>query len=329
MKVMKRITTVIFSIVCSLILLQTNAQKEKKEYPFSKEDNISKSYPAAGNSLNIENKFGKVEIITWNSNEIKVDVHIKVSSSNKEYAEKTFDAIKVNDEKNGNDISLKTSIKSAGCNNCNNSMKIDYTVHLPADTKLKIKNSFGPIIIPDYNGELSIENKFGDMTAQTLSNIKSLLFEFGTANINSLNNVDAAFKFSSVELNNLTGNNNFKFDFCNAVKIKLANILYSLNINESYSTINLKPEPNFSASYNINTNFSSFVNRSDIDIQRTNEPTSKYGPDSKKIYEGKSGNGTAKVEIKSKFGNIIIGEPKPGDIKEKKHKDTDSENEEI
>lgn len=322
---MKRIISVIFSLALCLIVLNTNAQKEKKEYPYSKEDNISKSYPAAGNSLDIENSFGKVEIITWNSNEIKVDVHIKASSTNKEHAEKTFDAIKVSDAKKDNTIFFKTSIgKSGGCNNCSNSMNIDYTVHLPATTKLNIKNSFGAITIPDYTGELSIESKFGGVTAKSLSNVKKLHVEFGSANITSLENVDAIIKFSSLTLNNLDGNNKLKLEFCNSVKIGLANSLISLSMSESYSTVNLKPASNLSASYAINTNFSSVVNRSDIDIQRTDKPE-KYGPNAKKTYEGKSGNGSAKIDVKSSFGKIIIGEPKSGDIKEKKKKDKDND----
>lgn len=322
---MKRITSVIFSLTLCLILLNTNAQKQKKEYPYSKEDNISKSYPAAGNNLDIENSFGKVEIITWNSNEIKVDVHIKASSTNKEHAEKTFDAIKISDDKSNNTIFLKTSIgKSGGCNNCSNSMNIDYTVHLPATTKLSIKNSFGTITIPDYSGELSIESKFGGITAKALPNVKKLQVEFGNANITSIENVDAAIKFSSLDLGNLAGNNKLKFEFCNSVKIGLANSLSTLNIDESYSTVNLKPASNLSASYAINTNFSSVLNRSDIDIQRTDKPE-KYGPNAKKTYAGQSGNGSAKIDIKSNFGKIIIGEPKSGDIKEKKQKNKDSE----
>ena len=41
-----------------------------------RERNISKTYPASGNTLNIDNQFGNVKIITWDKNEIKVDIHI-------------------------------------------------------------------------------------------------------------------------------------------------------------------------------------------------------------------------------------------------------------
>jgi hypothetical protein len=207
-------------------------------------------------------------------------------------------------------------------------MSIDYTVHLPADTKLNIKNSFGQITIPDYSGELSIESKFGGITAQALSNIKKLQVEFGSAKINSLESVDAVFKFSSIELTKISGSNTTKLEFCSSVKIGLANSISSLNLNESYSTVNLKPESNLSASYTIRTSFSSFVNRSNIDIQRTDQPE-KYGPDSNKTYEGKSGSGSIPIKIKSEFGKIIIGEPKPDDIKEKKQKGKNRDSEEI
>jgi hypothetical protein len=61
------------------------------------------------------------------------------------------------------------------------------------------------------------------------------------------------------------------------------------------------------------------VDRSNAGIRRTDTPD-KYGPDSDKTYEGKSGNGSAKIDIKSSFGKIILGEPTADDIKDKKDK---------
>lgn len=313
---------ILFSVLnLALCLWVTSAvaQKEKKRYEHVKERNINKTYSASGNSLSIDNSFGKVEILTTTGNEIKVDVHIEASSDNVDNAERTFNAISVTDEKNGSNISFKTSIKNnnnKGCNNCHNSMNIDYTVHLPASVKLNIENSFGDIAIPDYSGEVSLSSKFGSLTAGVLSNVKEVKVEFGDAKIKGMDNVLSTFKFSTIEIENLAGSNTLKFEFCNAAKVNLNANLSALKINESYSTINLRPAVNLSASYNVRTSFGRLVNRSNIEINRTDKPD-EYGPDSDKDYEGKSGSGSIKIDIKSSFGNIIIGEPKPGDIKEK------------
>src|SRR6185436_10091803 len=73
-------------------------KKEKQRYEFFKERNISKTYTASGNTLNIDNQFGTVKIVTWDKNEIKVDIHIEASSTQKELADKTFEKIDVTDK---------------------------------------------------------------------------------------------------------------------------------------------------------------------------------------------------------------------------------------
>ena len=74
---------------------------------------------------------------------------------------------------------------------------------------------------------------------------------------------------------------------------------------------------NLSASYTITTSYGSLIDKTDIGISRTDTPD-KYGPDLNRRYEGKSGSGTVKIDIKSSFGNIMIGEGTKEDMKEKK-----------
>jgi hypothetical protein len=77
------------------------------------------------------------------------------------------------------------------------------------------------------------------------------------------------------------------------------------------------PAANLSATYNISTSYGSLIDKTDIGIKRTDTPD-KYGGDLNKRYEGKSGSGTIKIDIKSSFGNIMIGEGTKADMKEKK-----------
>lgn len=319
---MKKIITGVFSVLFVLSATIAFAQKEKQreKFEFVKNKSISKTYPAAGNKLSIDNSFGHVKFMAWDKNEIKVDVKIETSSNKEDLAQKIMDAISVTDKQQGNEISFKTKIenKNNNCKDCKTSMQIDYEVHLPVSVSLAVVNSFGNIELPDYTGNLSVNSKFGKLTSGSLTNIKDIGVEFGSASIKNISNIDATFKFSNITIDNLSGKNKIKLEFCNATKINLDNNLQSLDLRESYSTVNIRPG-NLSASYNISTSFGTVIDRSNADIKRTDTPD-RYGPDSDRTYEGKSGNGSAKIEIKSSFGKIIVGEPTADDMKDKKDK---------
>ncbi|HEV8271190.1 MAG TPA: hypothetical protein VGQ04_07765 [Chitinophagaceae bacterium] len=326
---MKRTFKNILPIVLLLATAQLFAQdgdkekKEKKRYEFFRERNISKTYPAAGNTLNIDNQFGEVKITTWDKNEIKIDIHIETSSTQKDLADKSFERIDVTDKQEGKNISFKTIMnkggkeENIGCKNCSNTMSIDYDIHMPANNALNIENSFGSIVIPDYNGVVSLTNKYGSLKAGKLSKPEKVLVEFGSADLKSIGNIDLTFKYSSVTIGSLTGNSKLKFEFCGYSKINLDNGLTGLTVNDSYSSIHLVPAANLSATYNISTSYGSLIDKTNIGINRTDSPE-KYGPDLNKHYEGKSGTGTIKIDVKSSFGNIMIGEGTKADMKEKK-----------
>ncbi|HJS55753.1 MAG TPA: hypothetical protein VJ765_14460 [Chitinophagaceae bacterium] len=297
-------------------------KKEKKRYEFFRERNISKTYPAAGNTLHVDNRFGAVKITTWDKNEIKVDIHIESSSTNKEFADKTFERMDVKDSHEGKNINFKTSLndnknEKIRCNNCSNTMSIDYDIKLPANTALNIENSFGEIEIPDYNGQVSLTSKYGSLKAGKLSKPEAIVVEFGKADLKSIGNIDLNFKYSSITIGSLTGNCKLSMSFCSYSKINLDNGLTSLDIKDSYSSVHLDPAPNLQATYTISTSYGSFVDKTDIGIKRKDTPD-KNGPDLSRQFEGKSGSGAVKINIKSSFGNILIGQGTKADMKEKK-----------
>jgi hypothetical protein len=300
-------------------MLTVQGQKQKEKYEFVKEKTISKTYPSSGNKLSIENSFGTVKFVASSKNEIKVDIRVETSSNNEGLASQLLNAISVSDKHEGNDIVFKTSIKTDknDCKNCKSSMRIDYEVSLPVTVALKVANSFGDTQIPDYTGQLAVTSKFGSVTAGKLEKLKSLSIEFGSADINSISDLDAVFKFSKLNIANLSGKNKIKLEFCDEVQIRLDTDISSLDLNESYSTVNIKPPSGISVNYSVNTSFGHFINRTSTDVKRTDEPK-KYGSDSEKKYEGQSGTGVIKIELKSSFGRIVLGDPAPGDMKKEK-----------
>jgi hypothetical protein len=201
-------------------------------------------------------------------------------------------------------------------------MMISYKVQLPAGTPLTIENSFGDIILPDYSGAVNLTSKFGDLQTGALSKAEKIQSEFGGVNIKEVNNLNCTFKFSTVTIGSLGGNSKINLEFCKASRINLSGSISSLDLRESYSLINLVPSSGLSASYDIRSSYSSFKNKTSADIKRTDDPD-QYGPDADRHYEGRSGSGSVKIDIRSSFGKLILGEATAEEMKEKdkeKHK---------
>src|SRR5437868_3815957 len=153
---MKKLVS-LFSLL-SIVLLNTTAfaqddkdnenKSEQKKYDFVKNKSVNKSYNvSSSDKLNIDNQFGKVEVKTWDRNEIKVDVDIEVSATTEAAAQKLIDNITVDDGQRGGDISFKTNMKGndrktgeGGNNNEKSTMHINYTVSMPASNPLRISN---------------------------------------------------------------------------------------------------------------------------------------------------------------------------------------------
>lgn len=321
----------IFSVVLPLLLLvqanlfaqndndNVNQNDNKKKYEFVKTKAVNRSYNvSASDKLNIENSFGSVKVTTWDRNEIKVDVAIEVSANTESLAQKMLDRITVSDGKSGSEISFKTSMKDV--NNSKgekSSMEINYTISMPANNGLTVKNDFGSTVIPDFRGEVDLTSKFGSLTTGNLSSIKNIHVEFGKANLANITSAPVTIKFSKAVISKLSGSIKLNLEFCSNVRLNLDNSLTSLDLKTSYSTVNLKPMGGLQASYNIFTSFGSFKNTSDVRFSSNEEDGDNHGPKFDYEYSGKSGSGSVPVKVKSSFGKIILGEASEADMKDK------------
>jgi hypothetical protein len=296
-----------------------NHNDNKKKYEFVKTKFVNKSYNvSSSDKLNIENSFGSVKITTWDRNEIKVDVTIEVSANTESLAQKMLDRIKVSDGKSSNEISFKTSMKDV--NNSKgekSSMEINYTISMPANNALTVKNEFGSTVIPDFRGEVDLTSKFGSLTTGNLSSIKNIHVEFGKANLANITSAPVTIKFSKAVISKLSGSIKLNLEFCNNVRLSLDNSLTNLDLKTSYSTVNLKPLGEVPASYQIFTSFGSFKNNSGIKFTSDEEDGNNRGPKFDYEYSGKSGSGSIPVKVKSSFSKIILGEASESDMKDK------------
>ncbi len=334
-----------FSLLLSLILLlqlpvraqddndndNDNKDKKEKKYEFEKTKSINKTYNVTvSDKLNIDNKFGAVTINVWTKQEIKVDIEIKASAKTEEWAKSVLDDIQVEDSRSGNTITLKTlhvedldkkeggkRIDKYKNKNTQQSMETNYTVYMPAMNALEIENQFGATTLPDYKGEVDLCSKFGKLTTGNLTNVKNINVEFGKATLGNIPGGSLSIKYSKANIASLGGKIKLNLEFSSKVVLNLANDLNSLDMDASYSTVNLKPMGELPASYQVSTSFGSFKNKTGIKFSSDEDDDEDKGPKFDHEYKGKSGSGNVPVKVKSNFSTIILGDATEDELKGK------------
>jgi hypothetical protein len=160
-----------FFISLFLISFTLSAQEVTKEF--------HKEYTAGTKTLDISNKYGDVEIQSWDKDQIIINVKVTVDMSNKEKAQRFLDQIDIQFSEGTNVISAKTVIDdSFNFSGWGDSKKfrIDYNIKMPVGTDLTLTNKYGNTDIDELHGLMDIEIKYGNLTAGKLTrgNIKPL-----------------------------------------------------------------------------------------------------------------------------------------------------------
>jgi hypothetical protein len=275
---------------------------------------INKSYNVTGNDkLDVENQFGNVMVSVWDKNEITVDIEIVAKASTDEKATAIMDEINVEDAQHGDLISFKTKVgvldnkHGDHKHKDNQSFNIDYIIHLPAGNPLKLMNSFGKITVPDLRGTVDLTSKFGGLTAGKLSNVDAIDVEFGEASIGDISNGKLTLKFDKkADIGKLSGSVKLNIEFSDHVQFRVDDDISELSVFESYSNIRMIVTKALSADFEIHTSFGEFHNDSEFKVQEKKEGNNDEGPRFDKDYAGRSGEGKAKIKIKSSFGNIHL-----------------------
>ncbi|HDJ32806.1 MAG TPA: hypothetical protein ENF21_01740 [Bacteroidetes bacterium] len=146
------------------MLAQSVSKKIEKEYPVTAET-----------VLNIRNKFGKVDVRSWDQNMIRVEVTISAKHTQQEKAERIIEMISIREQIEGNQISLETvfdrnfgQITTDSWGSENKNFSIDYLLQIPSNLTLNLTNRFGDVFITELTGLVNIDIKFGRLEAHKI-----------------------------------------------------------------------------------------------------------------------------------------------------------------
>jgi hypothetical protein len=300
--------------------------------------------------LIIDNQYGEVKVNLWKKNEIKVEIVVTAQAPSASRASEYINSVTVGEGRAKNRIELKTIIDknnfarsgwSALRNKAGekNFIQIDYTIYMPKDNELVVKNQFGDTNIPVFEAPLTIDSRHGNFYANTLDNVQNVInSQFGQVKIGKMECGNMEFKFSNLQLNqvktlilnikngelsigdvnDLTTN----IDYSEAVIGKLRGkgkitLNYSdnfrmvelpsseehLSIHAEFSSVTLPAESN---SFNVTVTNGNFSYPANVNFSKQPARVEKTYNQSRQ-YQGKIGNGSgAKITVFSNFGDVKL-----------------------
>ncbi|MEJ8800944.1 hypothetical protein [Pontibacter sp. H249] len=296
-------------------------QDEAAAYDSEKRKTFDKTYKVSNSdALNIENKFGRVQVKTWAKNEIQVKVDMIARASSESKAQEILNNISVTDSRQGNIISVATKMEPMRVSgNSNKSFEINYTIYMPENNALTVKNSFGDVNLAALKGKTDIYVKYGSLKTERLSNTENkvkLAYSSGTCgyinggnvevsyanlNVDGTNGLSGYSKFSDLKIGSLRDELNLEVKFGTFKVDNISKNVRRISLDSGYTPISLRFEDNSAFNFDVNVSFADFkVDKSLINVTslEKNHTSAEY----KGRYGGASGKGS--VSINSKYGDV-------------------------
>lgn len=202
---------------------------------YTKEKKISKAYAVNSNAaLGIKNKYGNVYVTTWDESKTAIDVVISVSGNNEDKVTKRLNSIDVDFDATKDMVSAITKF---GNFSGNVSMEINYTIKIPKNGSVNIKNEYGAIVLGKINGESYLVCKYGDLKIDALNHDKNLIdIEYcGSSKVGYINTVKAVAKYSELNITK-AGTINLDAEYTNIQFNQVDEVSYKCN----YGDINIQ-----------------------------------------------------------------------------------------
>jgi hypothetical protein len=212
MKIMNTIFNGIFAASLGLAMLVNTGAAQT----YAESKNIVRSFPVNPETrLDISNKYGKIQVIQWKKDSVRLEVELAVKSSSMSKLEKIMDNINI--EFTGTNYYIIANTKFGTTNNSfltdlmdlsgaiipsKNQVEINYTVMAPSNITINLSNKFGDIFIDDMKGNVTISLSNGDIKINRLEGESDINVNFGNGTINYLNNAKLILTYADFEIRN-------------------------------------------------------------------------------------------------------------------------------
>ncbi|OAV43463.1 DUF4097 family beta strand repeat-containing protein [Lewinella sp. 4G2] len=198
-----RITSILSLLLAFALVGEVSAAPAggwEKDY----EKTFSESYDVNGQgSVRLENRYGEINVETWNENKVQIDVQVRVTASSQEKADAIFNRITINFSGGGNRATATTEIGqrqkdgslwdmifgnsiSINWGDNSNDFKVYYNVKMPASASLETIAKYCDVRLPNLSGNNTTEVGYGDLVAGKLSGSNNVKISYGSIRADEL-----------------------------------------------------------------------------------------------------------------------------------------------
>ncbi|MDX1327762.1 MAG: hypothetical protein R3299_08635 [Arenibacter sp.] len=136
---------------------------------YSKEKTIKKEYSVNSDALlKVKNRYGNLNITSWNENRVLIQVQIKTTGDNEEKVQRKLDDIDIQFENSKSRVSATTVFNQSKSkwswgwgNNNNVNMQVNYTIKIPVKNSVDLNNDYGNILLDRIDGHATINCDYG------------------------------------------------------------------------------------------------------------------------------------------------------------------------
>ena len=166
-----------------------------------------------GVTLDINNKYGKVEISTWNKDSVKIEASLSINTTSASKIMKLRNSIDFDFSATTHYIIAKTVFKSSGNSivdelktlaesivSTNSGIKIDYMVTTPKNINLRLTNKYGDVYADDLEGDIQIIISNGGLKAGNLIGNVTVDLSFGNGYIDKIDKGRLVLSYADVSL---------------------------------------------------------------------------------------------------------------------------------
>lgn len=167
-------------------------------------------------TLDLENKYGSVQLIPWDKDSVNIQVDIFLSSTSTSRLRKLKEDVNISFSSSRYYITARTILNktnsqfSAEMRSLSNALigtpkevEINYLIHVPSYINVNIRNKYGDVYIDDLTGKVTIDLANGSLKANRIEGNSEFILSFANGIINSLGSTKIDLSYSDLQVGNI------------------------------------------------------------------------------------------------------------------------------